>query len=221
MSPTLNLLPDTPTSPSSDRPPPSGGPAPGGRRRRVEVVVGIGLVVLWAVSSFLLELGLVGVVLLGVLLLAAFQTLVRRRPLRSLLLRDTASFAHGWAGKLLVAAVLVAIPTIMVLTSVGGGRYGRYDDDSWKALLMLVVLAGSYLASRRLVLTVLIGAVTVAVVSWVLSPDLAVTRNGDPTVLAHIDQQAQTGLAGQQSRRRRRRDRPGGGPTGAAGRDRR
>ena len=39
----------------------------------------------------------------------------------------------------------------------------------------------------------LIGAVTVAVVSWVLSPDLAVARNGDPTVLAHIDQQAQKG----------------------------
>ena len=81
MSPTLNLLPDTPTSPSSDQPPPSGRAAPGGRRR-VEVVVGIGLVVLWAVSSFLLGLGLVGVVLLGALLLAAFHTLVRRRPLR-------------------------------------------------------------------------------------------------------------------------------------------
>ena len=187
----------------------------------MEVVVGLGLVVLWAVSSLLLELGWVGVVLLAALLLAAFHTLVRRRPVRALLLRDTATFAHGWAGKLLVAAVLVAIPATMVLTSVGGGRYGRYVDDSWKALLMLVVLAGSYAASRRLVLTVLIGAVTVAVVSWVLSPDLAVARNGDPTVLAHIDQQAQTGLAGQQPRRRRRRDRPGGGPAGAAGRDRR
>ena len=127
----------------------------------------------------------------------AFHTLVRRRPLRMLLLRDTASFAHGWAGKLLVAAVLVAIPVGMVLTSVGGGRYGRYFDDSWKALLMLVVLAGGYLASRRLVLTVLIGAVTVAVATWAVSPDLAVARNGDPAVLAHIDQTAQRGwLAG-------------------------
>ena len=192
MSPTLDLLPDTPTSPSSDRLPPSDGPAPGGRRG-VEVVVGIGFVALWLVLGFVLELELVGVVLLGVLLLAAFQTLVRRRPLGSLLLRDTASFAHGWAGKVLVAAVLVAIPTILVLTSISGDRYGRYADDSWKALLMLVVLAGSYLASRRLVLTVVIGVVTVAVVSWVLSPDLAGTRNGDPTVLAHIDQQAQMG----------------------------
>ena len=151
----------------------------------MEVVIGIGLVVLWAVSSLLLEPGWVGVVLLGALLLAAFHTLVQRRPWRVLLLRDTASFARGWAGKLLVAAVLVAIPVAMVLTSVGGGRFGRYDDDSWKALLMLVVLAGCYAASRRLVLTVVIGAVTVAVVSWVLSPDLAVARTGDPTVLAH------------------------------------
>ena len=193
MSPTLNLSPEPTTSPSPDRSPASAGPAPRGRRR-VKVVVGIGLVALWLVLGFLLELELVGAVALGVLLLAAFQTLVGRRPLRLLLLRDTASFAHGWAGKVLVAVVLIAIPTIMVLGSVGGSRYGRYADDSWKALLMLVVLAGSYLASRRLVLTVLIGAVTVAVVSWVLSPDLAETRNGDPTVLAHIDHQAQMGM---------------------------
>ena len=193
MSPTLNTLPVTPPSPASDQPPSSGRAAPSVRRRRVEVVIGIGLVVLWAVSSLLLEPGWVGVVLLGALLLAAFHTLVRRQPWRGLLLRDTASFAHGWAGKLLVAVVLATIPVAMVLVSAGGGRFGRYADDSWKALLMFVVLAGSYLVSRRLVLTVLIGAVTVAVVSWVLSPNLAVTRNGDPTVLAHLDQQARHG----------------------------
>ena len=171
MSPTQNLLPDTATPPRpTSRPVRSRQPR---RRRLVEVVAGIGLVAVWLCLGPLLGLGFVGVVLLGVLLLAAFQTLVRRRPLRTLLVRDTASFAHGWAGKLLVAAVLVAIPAAMVLLSVGGGRYGRYADDSWKALLMLVVLAGSYLASRRLVLTVLIGAVTVAVVSWVLAPNLA------------------------------------------------
>ena len=144
MSATLNLLPDTATSPSSDQPPPSGRAAPGDRRRRLRWSSGSAWLSLWAVSGLLLGLGCVGVVLLGALLLAAFHTLVQRRPWRALLLRDTASFARGWAGKLLVAAVLVAIPAAMVLTSVGGGRYGRYDDDSWKALLMLVVLAGSY-----------------------------------------------------------------------------
>jgi CubicO group peptidase (beta-lactamase class C family) len=160
----------------------------------LEVVAGIGLVAVWLVFGSLLGLGFVGVVLLGVPLLAAFQTLVRRRPLRSLVARDTASFAHGWAGKLLVAAVLIAIPATMVMISLSGGRYGRYADDSWKALLMIVVLAGSYLASRRLVLTVLIGAVTVTVVSAVLSPNLAGARNGDRTVLAHLDHQAGMGI---------------------------
>lgn len=115
------------------------------------------------------------------------------RALRILLVRDTTWFAGGWMGKLLVGAILVAVPVAMVLVSVSGGRYGRYADDSWKALLMLGVLGASYAASRRLVLTVLIGAVAVAVASWVVSPDLAVARNGDPTVLAHIDHQAQRG----------------------------
>ena len=157
------------------------------------MAAGIGLLALWAVSGFLFELAFVEVVLLGALLLAAFQTLVRRRPLRTLLVRDTASFARHWWGKLLVAAVLVALPAAMVVTSLGGSRYGRYADDSWKALLMLVVLAGAYLASRRLVITVLVGAATVALVSWALSPNLADTRNGDATVLADIDLQADRG----------------------------
>jgi CubicO group peptidase (beta-lactamase class C family) len=55
---------------------------------------------------------------------------------------------------------------------------------------MLVVLAGGYLASRRLLLTVLVAAATVAIVSWVLSPNLATVRNGDPVFLAHLDRQA-------------------------------
>lgn len=194
MSPSQNLLSSTTTPLSSNQPPPSGRPAAGGRPRMVEVVAGVGFVATWLVLGFLLGLGFVGVVLLGVLLLAAFQALVRRRPLRVLLAPDTAGFAHGWAGKVLVAAVLLVIPATMVLLSLVGGRYGRYEDDSWKALLMLVVLAGGYLVSRRLVLTVLAGAVTVAVVSWVLSPDLATARNGDPVVLAHLDQQAGWGM---------------------------
>lgn len=152
MSVTQNVLPNTPEPLSSNQPPPSGRLIPVGRRRMVQAVVGIGVVAVWLVSAFLLGLGLLGVVVLGVLLLAAFQIVVRRRPLRTLPVRDTASFAHGWAGKLLVASVLVAIPTTMALLSLAGPRYGRYADDSWKALLMLVVLAGSYLASPRVAL---------------------------------------------------------------------
>ena len=91
---------------------------------------------------------------------------------------------------MLVAASLIVIPAAMVLSSVVGDRYGRYADDSWKALLMLLVLAATYLVSRRLLLTVLVAAVTVGVASWVMSPNLAADRNGDATVLAHLDQQA-------------------------------
>jgi CubicO group peptidase (beta-lactamase class C family) len=164
------------------------------------VGAGIGLVVVWLALGALLELGFVGHLLTGLLMVAVFQGLVLRRSLRTLLARDSATIAHRWPGKVLVTAVLVVIPTSMVLLSVVGDRYGRYADDSWKALLMLVALAGSYLATRRLLLTVLIGAVTVAMASWVLAPNLAQTRNGDPTVLAHLDYQASMGwLAGYHS----------------------
>jgi len=157
------------------------------------VVAGISLVAVWLVLGLVLALGLVELLLLGALMTAAFQTLVRRDALRKLLDRDTASFATRRPGKFLVAGVLVFIPASMVAVTLSGGRYGRYTDDSWKALLMLVVLAASYIATRRLLLTVLIGAVTVAIASWALSPNLADTRNGDPTVLAHLDHQATEG----------------------------
>ena len=139
MSAILNLLPDTSPPPSSHQPTPSGHAAPGGHRRSVGVVIMIGLVVVWAASSLLLGLRLVEVVLLGALLLPAFQTLVRRRPLGVLLLRDTASFARGWAGKLLVAGVLVAVPVSMVLGAVAatagtGTTAGRHCSwsSSWR-----------------------------------------------------------------------------------------
>lgn len=191
MSP-QNLLLDP--LPAPDQAPLSARRGPNGRRRAVDVVAGIGLVATWLALVSLLEVGFLGAVLVGVLVPAAFLTLVRRRPLRTLLVRDTAWFARGWAGKLLVAAVLFAIPATMVLSSVAGGRYGRYADDSWKALLVLIVLAGTYLASRRLLLTVLVAAVGVGVVSWVVAPDLADARNGDPAVLVHLDQQAGMGM---------------------------
>ncbi len=96
--------------------------------------------------------------------------------------------------------MLIAVPAMMILISAGGGRFGQYADDSWKALLMLAVLLGGYLVTRRLVLTVLIGTVTVAVVSGALAPDLSTARNGDDTVLGHLDNQARMGmLAGYES----------------------
>jgi CubicO group peptidase (beta-lactamase class C family) len=193
MSPTQNLTHDTTTWLSDDHPQQWDRPTRG-RRRLAQVGVGIGLIAAWLLIGYVAELGFLALLVLGVLLLVAHHTLVRRRPLRSLLVRDGASFARGWPGKILVASTLVAIPAVMVLLSVGGSRYGRYADDSWQALLMLVVLALSYLASRRLVLTVLVGALTVAVVTWIMSPTLSSAPNGDRTVLANLDQQASRGM---------------------------
>ena len=208
MSPTENLLLPTPTHLSSAQLPPP-GPLVSGRRHRILVgVTAMALVAAWLVSGPLLGLGFAGVLLLGVLLLAAFQTLVRRRPWRALLVRDADSLAHSWVGKVVVAVVLVLVPAAMVLSSVVGHRYGRYADDSWKALLMLVVLAGTYLVSRRLLLTVFVASVTVGVASWVMSPNLATDRNGDATVLAHLTQQAGWAQPDRLPGRRGRRDRP-------------
>jgi CubicO group peptidase (beta-lactamase class C family) len=105
--------------------------------------------------------------------------------------RDTESFAGRWPGKVLVAVVLVAIPLWMAFASF---RAGRYADDSWTALLTAMVLIVAYLVSRRLALTVLVGAIVVAATSWALVPHLAAVPNGDPTVLARLDQQANMGM---------------------------
>lgn len=102
MSSTQSLLDNTTTSLAVDQPLSPVRFWQGRRHRLVEVGAGIGLLAAWLVIGFLLGLGFVGFVMLTVPLLAAFQTLVRRRSLRSLLARDTISFARRWPGKVLV-----------------------------------------------------------------------------------------------------------------------
>lgn len=116
---------------------------------------------------------------------------VRRRPLRALRARDSASFARRWPGKVAVATVLLAIPTLMAYGSL---RDGRYADNSWTVLLTLAVLAVGYAVSGRLVVTVTIAAVAVAAVSWVLAPDLAKARSGDRAVLTRLADEHRTGM---------------------------
>jgi len=189
MSPTQTHVLDAPAHLTPDQPPASSGQSSGRRHRIWQVVTGAALISAWPLSVVLLGLGFVGALLVGATLLAAFQVLVLRQPLRSLLARDTAGFARGWLGKVSVAVILITIPVAMVGSSVAGSRYGRYADDSWKALLMLALLVGTYLIWRRLLLTVFLATVTVAVASWVMSPNLATDTNGDASVLAHLHQQ--------------------------------
>ncbi len=79
--------------------------------------------------------------LLSALFLVILQTVVRRRRLRQLWAADTAFFAQGWAGKVVVTVVLLVIPIGILLQSF---RMDRYANDSWIALLTGAV-AGGYL----------------------------------------------------------------------------
>ena len=139
MSPTEILLPEPASQTATVAPP----------RRWRRPLTEIGLVLVLAVSWVGLGsvLGarpsdLLPLVVAGVLLI---HLVVRRRPLRTAFGRDTGSFAARWPGKLLVAAVLFVVPATMWFNSLAPGTYA---DDSWAALLMLVVLALAYLTSK-------------------------------------------------------------------------
>lgn len=76
------------------------------RRRLVEAVT---FVAVWMAAGYLLRLSANGYLLLGVPLTAAFQLLVRRRPLRELFAGNTSRFALTPRGVAL-AAVLAVVP---------------------------------------------------------------------------------------------------------------
>ncbi|WP_256796268.1 CPBP family intramembrane glutamic endopeptidase [Terrabacter sp. Ter38] len=80
-----------------------------GRSRRRRIAEAIGFVAVWMVAGFALHLPSNGYLLLGIPLTAAFQVLVRRRPLRELFAAGTDRFALIRQG-MVVAAVLAATP---------------------------------------------------------------------------------------------------------------
>jgi CubicO group peptidase (beta-lactamase class C family) len=165
------------------------------RWRVVELGVVVAFALGWVVLGQMLGAGISDLLPLGACLLLLVHVGVRREPLRAAFGRDRDALTRRWPGKALVAGVLVAIPAVMVFASL---RAGRYADDSWTALLMVLFLTVGYLISGRLVLTVLVAGLVVSVTSWGFAPHLAAARNGDPTVLARLDQQAGMGmLAGQ------------------------
>ncbi len=164
-------------------------------RRRRQLLTEIGAVLVltaaWIGFGSVLGAGLSDVLPLAVAVALLSHLAVRRRPLRTAFGRDTSSFATRWPGKILVATVLLGIPAMTVYFSFSRGTYA---DDSWKALLMAAVLGVGYAVSRRLLLTVLIAGVVVSVSAWVLAPKLASATNGDPELLAQLDQQVNLGV---------------------------
>ncbi|MGV8895041.1 MAG: serine hydrolase domain-containing protein [Rhodoglobus sp.] len=107
-----------------------------------------------------------------------------KQILRSFLARDSAAFASRWPGKLMVVSLLVGAPAALLL----GSLYrGTYINDSWVALLTLVALGGTYLVSKRLIVSVLVSAVVVGVTILGIAPRLATERTGETGVLAELD----------------------------------
>ena len=116
-----------------------------------------------------------------------------RRSFRAALARDSSTFARRWPGKLLVAAVLVAVPAALLLRSILGGSY---IDDSWIAVLAALTLVVAYAVSRRLLPTVLVVALVVGVTSLGMAPQVASTRTGDDTLLARVESERAGALSG-------------------------
>lgn len=117
-----------------------------------------------------------------------------RRSVRAALARDTSTFARRWPGKLLVAAVLAAVPAALLLRSLLGGSY---IDDSWIAVLGALTVAVAYAVSRRLLPTVLVVALVVGATSLGMAPRAASSHTGDDALLARLESERADGtLAG-------------------------
>ncbi len=95
-------------------------PVRAGRERRV--LEGLGFVAVWVVLGYLFCSDDLVYLLVGVPLTIGFQTLVRRRPLRELWVRDSVRFALDRRG-LVLAAVLVAAPVYYGVRTLPGANW--------------------------------------------------------------------------------------------------
>jgi membrane protease YdiL (CAAX protease family) len=93
-----------------------------GASRRRRVVEAIAFVAVWVAAGYLLHLTSNGYLLLGIPLTAAFQLLVRRRPLRELFAAGTARFGLTRRGAV-IAAVLAIVPGACAAKAVTTGDW--------------------------------------------------------------------------------------------------
>ena len=90
--------------------------------RRMRIAEAVAFVAVWMTAGFALHLPSNGYLLLGIPLTAAFQLLVRRRPLRELFAPGTTRFALTRQGVLL-AAVLAVTPSVYAVKAVASGDW--------------------------------------------------------------------------------------------------
>lgn len=117
-------------------------PAPVRSRRRRLVEAG-GFVAVWAALGYLLQVDSETYLLMGVPLTAAFQLLVRRRPLREVWVRDAAAFTLDRRGLFLAGALMV--------TPVYFGTQALLQGGRWSLICWwLVAAAGAVFAAFAL-----------------------------------------------------------------------
>lgn len=91
---------------------------PGAQRRVIEATA---FVALWVAAGYLLPISSDAYLLLGIPLTVAFQLVIRRRPLRELFVRSSATFS--WDRRALTTALVLAI----VPTAYAVGALHRHD----------------------------------------------------------------------------------------------
>ena len=84
--------------------------------------------------------------------------------------------------------VLLALVAAAVVQSAGS-----WLDDSWSVVLLTLALLIVGIASRRLLLSVIVATATVVCATAILAPSLATTLHGDPDLTGQLHELAETG----------------------------
>jgi len=148
-------------------------------RRYVECAAFVGV---WIACGWALPVNPNEYLLLGVPLLAAFQLVVRRRPLRELWVRDASAFALRWPAPVLAAA-LAGLPAYELGSSLRVGQSG--SAEAWLVCCLAGTAAAAFaireqrMAALRRALPALVAALVLgcAVIAYA-----AVESGGTPAV---------------------------------------
>ena len=130
------------TGPHASTIPFSSGQRPDTSRRSQRLSEAVGFVAIWVAAGYLLRLNSNGYLLLGIPLVAAFQLLVRRRPLRELFASGTTRFALDRKG-LAMATVLAITPAVYATQAFTAGDWITFG---W----YLAAMAGAFAAAFSL-----------------------------------------------------------------------
>jgi CubicO group peptidase (beta-lactamase class C family) len=190
----IEIIPESSTTTARRPVRPDGGtdlgsPPVRAPRRWRKIVAGLVGVAVWVSVAVLWPPGVVPLVLLGALILAAFQTFGLSWPARRLWARDSVSFAQRRRGKVAVVLVLAGVVAAATVEA-----SGTWIDGSWAVLLLAVSLAVGYAVLRRLLVTVAAACVVVLGVGAWLAPTLAHQRAGDRQLVSQLDALAGTGV---------------------------